>query len=593
MRRLSALLLLLCSTLTAAQSYPAMIKSVPSLVGYWRMNESNGNLADSSGNGSTATASAGMTYSAAPVVLDTTDTAITFASSNGASVSNYTPYDFEYTHPFTLELAFRPGAGVATGNYTLVANMQAASPITGYDLHLYNGKLQFYFFSNVTNDYIQVDVSLAAYSFLALNSGISYLIDLTYDGSGKASGVQFYINGGPVTQDIITDTLGSNSTVNTSNFVIGNRNGGCCAASGTIGQVAVYNTSLSAQVIAAHAVAANLAPIAENTASVPSVIWDNDAAVDIENFWALADFLQWAKLGYAKPLAAIVTDSTPYSAVCVDAMARYYGFNLTIGAYQGNLAQNSDEVNCSSYATTYLPGKTTASYSTDAQVYRSVLAAAANNSVTIVVAGPAQGLYDLMNDGFSPSGATLIANKVSKVIWAAGGYATGTEFNFSGGGSGPEGTEYPLVANYVLANWPNTVPIEFISNITQTPESGGNTIISSNAVYGASSLGNPLYLLRNGNGCGATLAGYCGNGRESWDVMPEIRALLDPSNTYFTVNSSNGNNAVNSSTGTNTWTATPNNNMSWLQNAATDQQFMSLVNTYLYQDGHQWSATWQ
>jgi len=561
----------LAAPMVAQNSYSTLIKNTPGLVGYWRLGEASGNFADSSGQGSTATTASGITYGATGVIAGDSNTAVTFSSSTGASVSNYTPYNFQYNQPFSAEMWFMPGAGVASGNYALLSTMGLASPYTGWEIHCYDGALEFNLYSVTSGDNIQVNGRSGL-----LTAGVWYHIAVSYNGSGTAAGVSLFVDGAPIVVSATVSGLASQSIQGGHNLVIGNRNGNCCATSGSIDEVAVYNVAVPELTWLYHHNLGlkTLNPLPMSTANVP-VIWDNDSTDDVDNYWELATFFQVARAGYAHPIALIVTDGSTYGAVCIDLIARYYGFVLPIGAYQGSAEPTDNGTVCDSYATTYRPGKTRGNYNTDAQAYRTALTAAASSSVVIIVDGPAQGLYDLMNDGNTPSGASLIASKVKHVYWAAGGYPSGSESNFN------MTSGAMTSANYVLANWPNTVPIDFMSNLGGTPESGGEYVVIGTSIYTAALGGNPY----------SRLSGYTG-GRGGWGSMNILRALADGSNTYFSVSGSNGNNVVSASTGANTWSSTPNNGMNWVKNNLSDNFYAGMFNSYLYRDGHVWGAIW-
>jgi hypothetical protein len=555
----------------AANSYSSTILATPGLVGYWRLGESSGNFADSSTNASTATASGSLTYSQTGVIVNDTNTSIQFNSTGIGTVSSSTPYNFEYNQAFSAECWYKE---VSSGNYACVGKKLSGSVATGWELHVYNDT-PFVAISNSESGNKQIEVDAPALT--PLTSGVWYHLAFTYDGSGVAAGVRLYINGSAVSGVTVHDTLASNTIQSAASLTIGGRNG-CCLFNGTLDEVAVYNVALTGLQIQNHynLGLATLYPFPFTTSAPINLIYDNDGAVDIGNFWGFSSVMSLARLGYVNLLGVINTDSNVYSATCYDLIARYAGYVTTVGSYQGSSTDSTSYTGCATYAGTYAAGRTRSSYSSDSTVYRNLLTAAANSSVTLVVAGPAQGLYDLMNDGNSPSGVTLITNKVKKVCWSAGGYTSGTEYNFS------FNSNTALTANYVLLNWPNTVPVDFISNTTSNP--GGNNISDGVNIYSIALPGSPLYQLLNNNARGAA-------GRPIWDDM----ALLDclsPSLGYFSTGGSNGTNAVTLVTGANSWTSTPNNNMNYVVNSQINQFYANILNLFLYRDNHMWGATW-
>jgi inosine-uridine nucleoside N-ribohydrolase len=68
-------------------------------------------------------------------------------------------------------------------------------------------------------------------------------------------------------------------------------------------------------------------------------------------------------------------------------------------------------------------------------LYRAILAAQPDQSVTLIAIGPLRNLYYLLlssPDAHSPlTGAALVAQKVKLLSCMGGGYPTGDEFNFN------------------------------------------------------------------------------------------------------------------------------------------------------------------
>ncbi|MGH9646928.1 MAG: LamG domain-containing protein [Bryobacteraceae bacterium] len=80
----------------------------------------------------------------------------------------------------------------------------------------------------------------------AINDGAWHLVAATYDGSGKASGVQLYIDGIPVTNPSVdADSISSGSILNSAPLTIGGASDGTSAFDGSISTVAVFGTALT------------------------------------------------------------------------------------------------------------------------------------------------------------------------------------------------------------------------------------------------------------------------------------------------------------------------------------------------------------
>lgn len=110
---------------------------------YWRLGDAAGTttVADRTGNGTTATANGGVTFGAAGGVHGTTDTAATFDGATGLVVSNQAVVDPE---TYSLELSFRT---TSTSGGTLIGFGDAATgESSNYDRHVWmhdDGTLEF------------------------------------------------------------------------------------------------------------------------------------------------------------------------------------------------------------------------------------------------------------------------------------------------------------------------------------------------------------------------------------------------------------------------------------------------------------------
>ncbi len=78
-----------------------------------------------------------------------------------------------------------------------------------------------------------------------INDGSWHHVTVTYDGSSLASGITLYVDGSPETPNVLQDTLGSNSIVNTANCQIGARDGTNLPWNGFIDEPVIYNKELS------------------------------------------------------------------------------------------------------------------------------------------------------------------------------------------------------------------------------------------------------------------------------------------------------------------------------------------------------------
>jgi hypothetical protein len=147
---------------------------------------------------------------------------------------------------------------------------------------------------------------------------------------------------------------------------------------------------------------------------------------------------------------------------------------------------------------------------TPVELYRSVLAAAANQSMNIISIGFLTNLEDILKskaDEISPlSGSDLIAAKTRELVVMGGAYPSGSEYNF--GHSDPESTAY------VLKDWPKSVAITYSGF-----ELGGD-IYSGQNLDELSPPNSPIL---------AAYQWYVGRGstlRPSWDPITTLYGIL-------------------------------------------------------------------
>ena len=209
-----------------------------------------------------------------------------------------------------------------------------------------------------------------------------------------------------------------------------------------------------------------------------SVILDTDMSGDCDDVGALAVLHQLAYSGEAQILACLANghDHDQAIAASIDAINTFYGQpTLPIGTYQGRLYPAT----VSPY-TAHLRDEFPHTARPDDQepkaldVYRATLAAAEDESVTIVSIGFLINLKDLLQsppDSASPlNGVELVQKKVRKLVVMGGRYPHSYphqgEYNFAGQGGGPD-------AQFAVEHWPT--PILFTGEEIGPPLQTGPT----------------------------------------------------------------------------------------------------------------------
>ena len=155
------------------------------------------------------------------------------------------------------------------------------------------------------------------------------------------------------------------------------------------------------------------------------VIFDTDIGDDCDDAGALAMLHALADRGEVEILAVMISNRVPAAAACASAINVYFGRpDLPIGDIRSTAnTQTNDRY--ATYIAEHFPHRVTneADLPDAVTLYRKVLAAQPDGSVTIVVVGPATNVSDLLNSGpdeHSPlSGDELVGRKVK--FYSAGG----------------------------------------------------------------------------------------------------------------------------------------------------------------------------
>ena len=166
-------------------------------------------------------------------------------------------------------------------------------------------------------------------------------------------------------------------------------------------------------------------------AAIPKVIFDTDMTGDCDDCGALAMLHALADAGEVEILGCISSyGANPYVPGCIDAINTYYGRgDLPIGceqsdygrpdsAYLEAIAKDQEAYGHDVVTKADVPDHVT--------VYRQLLAAQPDKSVTIVTVGRLKGIYDLVvskPDGHSPlDGKALVEQKVVNWVCMGGRY---------------------------------------------------------------------------------------------------------------------------------------------------------------------------
>lgn len=279
------------------------------------------------------------------------------------------------------------------------------------------------------------------------------------------------------------------------------------------------------------------------------IIFDTDMGPDFDDVGAITILHALAAKGECEILATMASDGYPTIAPTIEVFNRYFKKpNIPIGV-PGPEAPNFSCPNHwnDSLVVKYLPKpKTNKDYPSATEVYRKVLAAQKDNSVTIVTVGFTSNLADLLKSGpdqYSKlSGKELVAKKVAKWVAMAGSFPEGSEFNVN---------QHAKASAYVFENWPTPILFSGVEI--------GMKIMTGHKVSTQGTKGSPVQWAYQY--CLATYEGKQSKNRNSWDHTAVLCAIRNPEKYFYVVN--NGTFVCNAD-GSNTWDADKDSKHSFL-----------------------------
>ncbi len=202
---------------------------------------------------------------------------------------------------------------------------------------------------------------------------------------------------------------------------------------------------------AASTPAAHPAPAA---GAVP-IIFDSDMGPDYDDVGAIAVLHALADSGRATILATVASSKYPKVGPVLSVFNTYFSRpNLPLGVPKGAAVSEGDKQHWSDTITARYPHavRTSAELPDPVQVYRQVLAAQPDTSVTVVTVGFLTNLVSLLAsppDQYSPlAGPALIKQKVKRLVCMAGQFPQGREFNVY---------KDVAAARTVFSTWPTSV----------------------------------------------------------------------------------------------------------------------------------------
>jgi inosine-uridine nucleoside N-ribohydrolase len=283
-------------------------------------------------------------------------------------------------------------------------------------------------------------------------------------------------------------------------------------------------------------------PIAYGQA-VP-IIFDTDIGTDVDDAGALAILHILADQGEAEILATMSANQNRWCAPAIDVINTYYGRgDIPIGSSKTG---PSPEEWYHDSVSDYPHDLTTSDDATDAvALYRKILAAQPDQSVTIVVVGWLTNMADLLNskpDQYSPlTGRQMVKVKVKELVSMGGKWPN----------SGKDEGEYnfrmdPAAAHRVISDWPGKITFTGL----------GKDVMTGARLVAQGPKNNPVPVFyRN------FFRGHKVSERSSWDLIAVLYAVRGLSD-YFTAVSEGK--CVGREDGSNQWIHGPPSNHAYL-----------------------------
>lgn len=590
-------------------SYPTrladMISADPALVAHWRMNEVSG---------TPQFADVGRSRLHAPIVGGVTlgivgnfdqgdrETGATFNGTTGyASAGASAPaLDFARNSPFTIAALVKPNVTRSGGavQHTIYQKENTSSPFNG----LYFGlrwiastsqtagrtSLFLLFGSDMSGSGPQL-IRLA--SSCDLQNAQYYFVVVTYDGSGSASGVQMYVDGLPVNS--VDDTgaasgsiaAGQDPRAVSSAAEIGRRGSLSSFFRGDLRNVAVFNECKTLSQIQAMMLTTQNAKITSYPLDAamlyvprsprPIVIDDRDFESDVGDCAELVMMLNLAHRGEIDLIAGLVSSANVKAAPAYYAVLNYYSYlSLPVGVTTGsNSPGNSVSPNtwAEQTAATYGVNGFTDSSNFESAVItaRRALAAQPDHSVTWITNGDLGNVKQVLLSGADQysalSGYNLIALKV-KELWGVGGnWPTG-----AGISDWSANNACSLVTDFVLRNWPTSVPLIIVPITEGDPVLYGDTVMEA---LGASNPAKFAWETFFGNNSAS-------NTNRGWSAIAYL-AIARGMAGYLRVQGANGTAQVNTSTNATSWLQAPNSGHAYVAKEMSPAAFQTQINALI------------
>lgn len=296
-------------------------------------------------------------------------------------------------------------------------------------------------------------------------------------------------------------------------------------------------------------------------AAVP-VIFDSDIGPDVDDVGAMAVLHALADNGELEILGTACGTRNQYGAPCLDAINTYYGRpDIPVGTLKGDAGHKGGS-RYNRHLADNFPNdiKNGKNAENAVSMYRRVLKAQPDNSVTIIVVGFKTNLSNLLkskpDEHSTLNGKDLVKKKVKLCVDMGGRYPRGKEYNFM---------EDAPSAKHMVDNWPT--PIVFSGSEIGTKICTG-TCLKSISVQSPIRKAYELY---------HKVSGKC---RASWDLTAVLYAARGAKN-YWTAVSTGYCHVF--AEGNNEWRSSPDKDHAYLVKKMSETDMRDLLNKLVCQ----------
>lgn len=311
-----------------------------------------------------------------------------------------------------------------------------------------------------------------------------------------------------------------------------------------------------------------------------AIIIDTDIFGDVDDVGALAIANLLQNCGLADIRGVAINTHSKYGALAASAINTYYGNNdipiATLRPLSNDIWTDTDFFNRGDFASkigmTFPKAlKDAEDTKTPIQLYREVLEAAEDDSLTIVSIGFLNNLASLLE---TPKTSALLGSKIHELVIMGGNYPGGWEYNF--------GHQDPACTARVLHDWPTNIPITYVGFEL------GIDILSGQGMRNASPPESPVLAAYE------YYVGRCSTVRESWDPVTMLYAILGLDGfdkiglqSPLVYANEHGYNSIVDATGTNTWvndSTVTNQHWLTLKDGVSNTTMSAILNKLYVQD---------